>query len=147
MAPVEHEKLAEGDRYTTSRGVMLIRRPAPHVEVISGHGFAEAAFVDPILASRDAVLRECGEIALFDDLERVTGYDTEVRVQLTAWARKHRSRIAAHHILTRSKLVAMGVSVASLALGGAIEAHVRRDSFDAALLGQMKRGASLATSE
>lgn len=141
-AVVEHEKLADGDRYTTSRGVMLIRRPARHVEVISGHGFAEEAFIEPILASRDEIVLECGEIALFDDLERVTGYDTAVRVRLTAWGREHRSHIVAHHILTRSKLVAMGVSVASLALGGAIEAHSRRDSFDGALRGQVKRGAS-----
>jgi hypothetical protein len=136
---VLHEKLTNLDKYTTDRGVMTIERPAPHVMVVRGHGYAEAAFTGPVLAARDAIIDERGHIALFDDLERVTGYDSEVRTRLTGWASEHRRQIVAFHILTRSRLVAMGVAVASVALGGHIRAHTQRSAFERALVDEVHR--------
>lgn len=96
-------------------------------------GHAQPAAADAIIEQRNRILRECGKIALFDDLELLTGYDSEVRVRLTKWSRDNRPRIVAFHILTQSRLVAMGVTVANLALGGSIRAHLSREGFEAAL--------------
>ncbi len=112
---------------------MTVTRPAPHVELVRGEGYATTDVVEAIVEQREVILREAGRIALFDDLEHMTGYDSGVRVRLTEWSRENRSRIVAFHILTRSKLAAMGVTVANLALGGQIRAHVRREGFELAL--------------
>ncbi len=92
---------------------------------------AEAA--PEIIAQRELIVAECGCIALFDDLDLLTGYDNAVRSQLTEWSRKNRPKIVAFHILTRSKLVAMGVGVANLVLGGSIRIHRVRSAFEDAL--------------
>lgn len=115
----------------------MLTRPAPHVELVRGEGHATGEIVDAILEQRDHILAEVGHIALFDDLELMTGYDSGVRVRLTEWSKEHRTRISAFHILTRSKLAAMGVTVANLALGGSIRAHVRREAFERALTEEM----------
>ncbi len=120
-------------RLSDERGVITLRRPAPHVELLRGEGYAIAEFAPAILESREMILHDCGKIALFDDLEHMTGYDAEVRLQLTTWSKKNRGRIVAFHILTSSKVVQMGVAVASLALGGGIKAHTKRRAFDTAL--------------
>lgn len=137
---MERRELADGFSLTDGRGVLTVRRPAPHVELIRCDGYAQAVHVDLILEKRDQILAECGRIAIFDDLETLDGYDSGVRVRLTAWSNEHRSKIVAFHILTRSRLVAMGVTVANLALGGHIQAHTRRAAFEAALQAEIKRG-------
>ena len=57
-----HERYPNEDRYTTNRGVMVIQRPAPRVELISGHGFASEEFIAPILDSRDQTLAASGKL-------------------------------------------------------------------------------------
>lgn len=134
---VQRRELADGFTLSDGRSVLTVRRPAPHVELIRCEGYAQAAHIEMVLANRTQIIARCGKVALFDDLEDLRGYDSGVRVQLTDWSRQHRHEIVAFHILTRSKLVAMGVTVANLALGGQIRAHTRRTDFDAALRGEL----------
>ncbi len=115
------------------RGRVTLERPASHVELLVGHGHASAGFAALIIAERETVLREAGRIAIFDDLSDVTGYDSAVRLELTAWSKANRPRIVSFHILTASRILAMGIGVASLALGGTIRAHTQREPFRAAL--------------
>jgi hypothetical protein len=120
-------------RLSDDRALVTLRRPAPYVELLRGEGYVGAEFAREILESREMILHACGKIALFDDLQDVTGYDSEVRLQLTTWSRKNRERIVAFHILTTSKVVQMGVAAASLTLGGGIKAHTKRRAFETAL--------------
>lgn len=133
------EPVAGGFRWTSAFGVLTVTRPIPHVELIRAEGYAEADVVGLILEHRDRMIRECGSIALFDDLELMTGYHSAVRIGLTEWSRLNKPRISAFHILTRSKLTAMGVTVANVALGGHICAHARRESFEDALDAELTR--------
>jgi hypothetical protein len=139
---VEREALRDGVRIRDGRGVLTVRRPAPHVELIRCEGYGRRDHLDFVIASRDRILREEGRIAIFDDLVDLRGYDSEVRTRLTAWSRAHRGSIVAFHILLRSKIVAMGVSLANAAIGGNIEAHTDRAPFEAALAREIahKRG-------
>ena len=130
---LNRETLPDGIRIFDERGSASIRRPATHVEHLKAKGFANKEALAPILEQRDRIVRECGKIALFDDLEELEGYDSELRIGLTRWSREHRSVIVAFHILTKSRLVAMGVTVANLALGGSIRPHMQRKTFDVAL--------------
>jgi hypothetical protein len=70
---------------------------------------------------------------LFDDMEATTGYATEARSALTQWVMAHRRALGGIHILTHNRLVAMGVTVANLALGGFLTAYTDRTAFNAAL--------------
>jgi hypothetical protein len=72
-------------------------------------------------------------LATFWDLGELVNYHSDVRIFSTRVLLAHRKQISAIHTFTRSKLVAMGVSVANLALGGIITAHPQRESFEAAL--------------
>lgn len=142
---MERRELPDGFELSEARAIVTIRRPAKHIELIRCDGYAEAIHIELILKNREAILAECGRIALFDDLEDLRGYDSGVRLRLTDWGKKHRAQIVAFHILTRSRLVAMGVTVANLALGGHIRAHTNRASFDVALRKEKTRpGASTA---
>jgi hypothetical protein len=133
LATPVREMLPDGIRIRDGRGVLIVRRPAPHVELIRCEGYARRDHLDMVIASRDRILREAGRIAIFDDLEDLRGYDSEVRSRLTAWSQAHRAGIVGFHILLRSKIVAMGVSLANAAIGGNIEAHTTRDVFEIAL--------------
>ena len=122
-----------GVRLTDTSGILTLTRPRRTIDLIRASGYATVLFADEIIAQRDAVVAECGEIQIFDDLEGVKGYESGVRAKLTAWSREHRAQIKAFHILTGSRIVAMGVSVANLALGGQIVAHLKRTEFERAL--------------
>ncbi len=112
---------------------MTLERPASHVELLVGRGHASAGFAELIIAEREQILRDVGRIALFDDLTQVVGYDSRVRLELTGWSKANRSRIVNFHILTASRLLSMGIGVASLALGGAIHGHMQLGPFRQAL--------------
>lgn len=131
---------------TSERGTVTVTRPVPHVELLRAEGHAPGEVVDSILELRDVIIRESGRILIFDDLEMMTGYDSAVRVRLTEWSRLHKPKIGSFHILTRSRVAAMGVTVANLALGGHIRAHARREDFEAALDGELRRAPHLAAS-
>jgi hypothetical protein len=137
---MEREELPDGFRLRDRSGVLTLTRPRPSIDLIHGEGHASVPFVDAIIAQRDAVVASCGSISIFDDLELVRGYDSGVRARLTAWSRANRAVIKEFHILTGSRIVAMGVTVANIALGGQIVVHLRRVDFERAL----KRAIDLA---
>jgi hypothetical protein len=118
-----------------SRGTLRIakvtdrRQPLLWVQY-AGYGTAE--LVPPMLEALEESLLFDRPV-VFDDWQHVTGYDSAVRQQITDWAQADKTRILETHILVRSDLVAMGVAVANLALGGHIRAYTRRDEFEDAL--------------
>jgi hypothetical protein len=67
---------------------------------------------------------------VFHDWEAVTGYGTEVRQELTRWALENPGRTESVHVLVGSRIVAMGVTVANVALGGIVTAHHERAKFE-----------------
>ena len=139
LATAERETLPDGVRISDGRGIITLRNPARHVELLRCEGYARAEHIDFVIESRERILRECGKLAIFDDLEDLRGYDSDVRTRLTAWSRANRPKIVAFHILLRSKIVAMGVSLANMAIGGAIVAHTNRTAFEQALAVQIRR--------
>lgn len=73
------------------------------------------------------------QLWFFHDWWKVDGYDTQARYLITRWSVKHRQRLQAGHILTRSKIVRMGVSVGNIAIGGIAQLHDTPASFRLAL--------------
>jgi hypothetical protein len=62
---------------------------------------------DCLLRPTKEAMARGARLALFHDWEAMTGYDSNVRQNLTAWSLEHRTQIASINILVRSKIVAM----------------------------------------
>jgi hypothetical protein len=124
---------------STPAGSVECSEPAPGVLVVVARGHLEASLVPPVLAWRDRAVARLGSIDIFDDGVDLKSYDSEARVLLTAWGKRNRDKVREHHILFRSRVVAMGISVANLALGGHIQTHTSRAAYEAALAAAVLR--------
>jgi hypothetical protein len=115
--------------WTTATGALEMWYPAPGVvaDRIVGHLDLELA---RRFTERLTVKMAGGRIHVFSDWERMEGYDSAVRMELTAWALRRRSGFAGIHALVRSRLVAMGLSVANVALGNFMQAYTDRAVFE-----------------
>jgi hypothetical protein len=118
---------------TTSSGEHRIWVPAPGIVATAcmGHGSAElAGFIERDMTR---VLEAEGGAHVFADWAKMTGYDSAARIQLTRWMKKIRPLMTGFSVLVRSRFVAMGVSVANLALGGNLQSFTSEQAFRRAL--------------
>jgi hypothetical protein len=127
-APIRHGGLA----HETSRGRLALWTLDQGVFVFQIVEHGDKSFVAPVVAAFERSLRH-GASQMFVDVELMTSYDTELRTEVTAAMARERKRIGCLHILVRSKIVAMGVSVANLALGGLMTIHGSAPPFQHAL--------------
>ncbi|MEW5853457.1 MAG: hypothetical protein AB2A00_32070 [Myxococcota bacterium] len=74
--------------------------------------------------------RSGSSVVTFHDWSGVTGYETDARVQYTKWSEPIMKDVAMVHILLQSRIVAMGVSVANIVLGGKLKATSDRAAFE-----------------
>lgn len=112
----------------------------PHVLLVTLEGYLEAATGHAIAATIDRRLEASrGRLHLFFDLERVVNYHSEVRTGLTRVLLARRPKVASVQVLTRSKIVKMGVAVANLTLGDVVRTFESRVAFEGALA-QAKAG-------
>lgn len=116
-----------GTLWRTARGSLGLWRPFPSLLITALRDHGDAEFVAPMMAAYESLPQ--GSIHLFIDAEHVTSYDSSFRTELTARVAGDRQRIASFHILVKSRLVSMGVSVANLALGGIISTTADRRQF------------------
>src|SRR5690606_35425297 len=131
---VSYEPLGGSEEvWSNDRGQLRFKRLADGVIVTEVRGTLSRAFVPGYLRSLERVLAARPGLLSFCDWYDMEGYDSDARMALTQWTYAHRSEFAAIHILLRSKLVAMGVSVANLALGGFMTVHSARAPFDRAM--------------
>jgi hypothetical protein len=100
------------------------------VAALGGHG--EAEFTSRILGEYDR-LSKTGLLHVFFDAEALSNYDTPLRTGLTQRFVTDRKRFAGFHVLVQSRIVAMGVSVANLAMGNIVRSTTERASFKSAL--------------
>jgi hypothetical protein len=75
----------------------------------------------------------------FGDYYDMTSYESQSRLALQEFTNKHKDKMSSIVILVRSKIVAMGVSVANLATGGKIEAYTSRENFERTLRAAVQR--------
>jgi hypothetical protein len=129
LAAVDSYALPQnGSGLRAARGRLGLWVPCPSLLVIAIQGHGHAEFATAILESH-RTLRPQAPVHLFADVEEMTTYDSRLRTELSAGFLPDRTRIAAFHVLLKSKLVAMGVSVANLALGGIVKITTERPQF------------------
>src|SRR4051812_41753883 len=78
--------------------------------IVVGHGHGE--YSDPAIRRWDIARRTCAKAVMAIDFWEMPTYDSAMRVKMTAWTMQHRSD-AEPHVLQRSKIVFMGLTVAN----------------------------------
>jgi hypothetical protein len=132
VSVVERALSARGRQFSSRRGRLDLFSAGPLLLVrLADHG--EADFVAPIQTAFDVIVARGERPEVFFDAGRLVNYDSDLRTRLTSHFAKHRSQIASLHIFVRSRLVAMGVSVAKLVLGQLITVHTELPRFCEAL--------------
>jgi hypothetical protein len=139
MAPLD-DVLPEtqAERLLSSRCTMHIWRPVRGMVVsrVAGVLTREAGAAYEQIVRRAAA--EEGKILLFNDWERMTDYDTEVRMRLVGAGSALRDAIEAHHVYTRSRIVALALQWAHL-VNRKIVGYDGRVTFDVALRETLQR--------
>ncbi|MEM1417740.1 MAG: hypothetical protein AAGH15_22770 [Myxococcota bacterium] len=120
------------EKYEDEAGNTLVARErAPGVLHFVATGKLTTPMAERIAAFSDA--RTTPGLASFHDWWRIGAYDSKARYLLTRWAVENLADLQAAHILTRSRLVKMGVSVANISVGGIGRLHEGSESFEQAL--------------
>jgi hypothetical protein len=107
-------------------------------------GFGDGEFAAVLLAEFET-MRMNGRAQLFFEMSGMPGYDSELRVALTNRFLTLRDEMDFINTFTLSKLVAMGVTVASLALGNLIRVSRTRVDFETAVDAALRNSGSRAT--
>jgi len=121
----------KGTAWSTARGSLGLWTPAPMMLLMAVRDHGEAAFVEPIVTLLDRLSGPT--LYLFADLAALSSYDSALRTGLTNRFGRDRARIVDFPIMLGSKIVAMGVTVANLALGGMVTTHTSRELFTSAV--------------
>jgi hypothetical protein len=127
-----------GASFGLSGGDAGVWSPGRGIVVVRFSGFGHAAFAAPVIERIDFALKGGNTLALFFDAGALERYDSELRTRLTNHLRVHREGIAKLEVLVRSRIVAMGVSVAGLALGGIIKSHAESKTFRPAVEAELR---------
>jgi hypothetical protein len=93
-------------------------------------GYASAEMGGIINKRRDAIVRSKVQLTMLYDMWETIGYDSALRLELTKWGQAHKGEEEMVHILSRSKLVNMGVSVVALAVPERVKGYSKRTEFD-----------------
>lgn len=121
----------ERDHWKGRGWELFLYNPAPGVLYTRVMGHADLPCVRVLMGAFDRVASLTPDkMEVFHDWERVTGYEAEVRPEYTRWSKGHLHCLAGLHILIRSRLLAMGITVANAALNGAMTAHYERAEFE-----------------
>lgn len=102
--------------------------PADGVLVTRAGGWMSTTMADRWLAATEPLWKQRAKVVVFNDWEKMEGYDSVARKRLTDWVIEHRSQVESGWFLTGSRIVAMGVAAAgaATALVG-VPMHASRD--------------------
>jgi hypothetical protein len=125
--------LAEhADTYQSSRGTLHVSRPARGVLLTRAERTLTTEGGLAIERLMRRIAAEDGRLIVFNDWEAMLDYDSECRTRLTRATLELKGSVEGLHILFASRVVAMGVQVANLAVK-IITVHTARPTFEAAV--------------
>jgi hypothetical protein len=112
------------------RGSVRVWQPMRGVVAYKVVGHLHIDGTKVVLAALERMMRRGTTYVAFNDYYEMEGYDSPSRIAMTDWTLASRSKFSAIHILVRSKIVSMGVSVANLALGGLLSTYTSPKTFN-----------------
>lgn len=126
-------------RVDTGRGAILYWELAPRVYMTEVRGFMTQPMSQLIMKQAEPLYAIGGKVHGIHNWFGMENYDSVCRVELTSWVLSHRAQTGLH-IGLRSRMVAMGVAVANLALGSLIQVHNEPRALEEALSSLLRRG-------
>jgi hypothetical protein len=117
-------------RYDDTRGSLEVLRVDDRCSIFVAHGHMTAPLAHAIVDEGRRIAASGAAIALHD-WSGLTGYEPVARQVCTAFMLEHRRSFHNVTILATSSLVAMGVNVANLGLGGFLHATTDRGECEA----------------
>lgn len=127
--------LPNGTRtWTAPNGELRLWKPASHVLVLRFRGaLFEAEFARvAVTLIEEFASSNLGKLHIFHDWEEMKLYTTEARTELTELGLRLMPRLDSLNVLFSSSVVEMGVTMASITLGG-IRMFNRREAFEQAI--------------
>jgi len=105
-------------------GVMLV---SARGEVVDDEDVrAEAA----LLVEFDRELERAGTFTVFADLRESVRMPAASRERIAQWTRRHQARLLPSHVLVRSKLIEMALSIIMMLVGGGLfKVHTNSQTF------------------
>jgi len=126
----------------SNQGVVELYLPLPGVFVVRIWGRLNLEAARAFTTACEGAFESAPHLRAFMDCEQVSGYDSAARSHLTEWVIRHRTRVRGLWVLTGSKLVAMGITVAdtALSIAGVGRIHlVKRPELIAAIERALRR--------
>ena len=118
-----------------TRGTFSLFAPVTGVSLTRSRGHLSLPMVQGWMEAIEPELQRGVVFDSFHDWEEMESYDSEARRVLTGWALRSRANVRTTTFLVSSRLVAMGVSTASLAtalVGMTMKATRERSEFESA---------------
>lgn len=139
---LQQTQLAPGrTRFSSARGSIELWRPVPRVIVIRPAGHVDWEIMAPIFVAVDDCIREARsqKIIEFYDTWDTGSYDSKVRVASSHWLHANKQHIEHVHVLVRSHLVAMAITIMSKMHQGLFVSYSNRAEFDATVGATLRR--------
>ena len=114
------------------RGTLEMYRPLPNIIYTRARGICATELAHEWVRCTEGIWSSVTKLMVFNDWQLMTNYDSEARALLTGWVVAHRQQFSAAWFSSGSRLVSMGVSVASVAtsmFGVPMHAPSDRDAF------------------
>src|SRR5450432_1760141 len=106
----------------------------PGVVLASAHGevadAGDARVEEAMLTELDRELERAGTLTLFADLRESPRMPAASREKIAQWTRRHQARLLPSHVLVRSKLIEMALSMITMMVGGGLfKVHTKPQPF------------------
>lgn len=130
----QRSTLADGTKcFRTSKFTQLVTLLAPGIVLVTGIGYNSGASAPLVTEEVERAIPAQGKVLSFVNLSLQTGQASAAREWWIEWSKQHRPRIEGVHILVRSRIMDMAISVIRMFVGGLIHSHSEPESFEAAI--------------
>jgi hypothetical protein len=125
--------------HKTERGELRIWLAAPSVAVFKYKGHADASYVDFLEGVIEELFGSQSGLHFLVDCEEQTGFDAGFRRRITEWGKRYEPRTRTYCLFVRSRLVAFGISLAGVIVGGKTQVCTTRTAFRSKLEGAVRQ--------
>ncbi len=134
-AVTQRSMLADGSLcFRTSKFTQVVTVLAPGFMLVTGIGYNSGECAPLITAELRRAFPQTGKLATFVNLAGQTGQASVAREWWGEWVKQNRAQLTVTHMLVRSKMMDMAISVLGMIIGsGMIKAHSDVLTFEAAI--------------
>lgn len=126
MAVADRQVHSDGSVLITGAGIQFrVQALKPGHVLLTVHGGRskhdeDAAAERLMLDELSAEMRRSGPIVIFADMRGSSSMGAQSRDVATEWLHRHKRDILASHVLVRSKLIEMAMSIVAMVVGGGL---------------------------